>query len=275
MPYIASPSEHDPSILYAVWKGRFDKESVREFADSECNALRLSSPLYTKVVNLDAVSQLRELRGFDYFGVGTNRRQDFSFLCNVDQLEEFGTDKEVSDRSEISRWRGLKRYFGKWPGRSVSLADWPKIEHLNISSIKSVHDFAARVSNTLKVLQVFHSPAWNNPDLTICPNLVRFECHYCSSLNQLDTVSQLRSLELFSLSKCKDLNHIPAFGPAMKRVVIEDCGKIQSFSDEPKHCPKELIVIGCDLSDRAIEQIRVMQHSLTQLVLPPKYRERL
>ncbi len=271
MPYKVVPSEHDPTIQYALWLGDFSGSSIAEFRASGCNALRLSGPQFTKSVEIDAVSTLSELRGLGLYGLG--RIGSLDILSEFTSLEEFATDTSVPTHSPLAAMQRLRRFFGKW-SKSLPKADcWPEIEYLNLSAVRDLTDLADHPIETLRRLQVSFSPTLSRLDFGRLRNLEHVEFHYCPNIESFNPMTDLEFARTISLSRCRTFVVFPRLGSHLNTILVENCGRIERLGSDPDSLlPPRLFLIGCEIGELALSQIKDNLDRFEKLVLPPKYK---
>lgn len=271
MPFQIIQSEHDPSIRYALWVGDFDETSVAEIRTSGCNGLRLSRPVYTRRVNLDPLTTLTELRGLNLYGIDRIKKLDF--LRGMDSLEEFATDSRIPAGSPLSDLIRLRRVFGKWSPKLPKADRWPQIEYLNLSSVRDLQDLADHPVETLRRLQVSFSPSLTRLDFARLRNLERVEFHDCPNIETFDPLADLEFAKSISLSRCRTFVGFPRLGSHVDTVLVENCGRIERLGSDPDSLlPPRLLLIGCEIGELALSQIKSNLDRFEKLVLPPEYK---
>jgi hypothetical protein len=271
MPFQIVQSEHDPSIRYALWVGDFDETSVAEIGTSGCNGLRLSRPVYTKRVNLDPLATLTRLRGLNLYGI--DRIDNLYFLRGMNSLEKFATDSRIPAGSPLSDLIGLRRIFGKWSPTLPKADRWPQIEYLNLSSVRDLQDLADHPVETLTRLQVSFSPSLARLDFGRLRNLEHVEFHYCPNIESFNPMTDLEFAKTISLSRCRTFVGFPRLGSNLNTILVENCGRIERLGSDPDSLlPPRLFLIGCEIGELALSQIKNNLDRFEKLVLPPKYR---
>lgn len=166
-----------------------------------------------------------------------------SFFPNVEFLTIPEEAQNLQALYSLRKIRGMEI-----SARCLEILDLSKFENLEYLLIRGQPENVAQLENCKK-LRILKCLQWKMSDLTKLKSIKTLrglEIEFCDSLQSLNGIGNLTILEKVSIiycSKLRQIEELKGVKDSLKRLILEDCNKIEDLSTIALLCNLEFLLL--------------------------------